>query len=81
MVGLLGSGDHTLKLWEVSTGRCVNTISLETTPDSVAFCPNQELTLIAVAMYVYYVYTLYRQNALWYLYYKVCACMFMYVYM
>lgn len=51
IITLLGSSDNTLKLWEISTGRCVNTISLETTPDSVVFCPNQELTLVAVTVY------------------------------
>lgn len=36
-------------VWEVSTGRCVRTVAVGGTVRSVAWCPNQALSLVAVA--------------------------------
>ncbi|XP_017879423.1 ribosome biogenesis protein BOP1 homolog [Ceratina calcarata] len=44
-----GGDDMDLKIWEVATGRCVKTISCGGVIRSVAWCPNQSLSLIAVA--------------------------------
>lgn len=44
-----GSDDHTIKIWEVSTGRCIKTIDTKGVVRSVAWCPNPKLSLIAVA--------------------------------
>ncbi|XP_014249300.1 ribosome biogenesis protein BOP1 homolog [Cimex lectularius] len=43
------SDDGTLRLWEVSTGRNLRTVELGGIARSVAWCPNQALSLIAVA--------------------------------
>ncbi|XP_053989098.1 ribosome biogenesis protein BOP1 homolog [Hylaeus volcanicus] len=44
-----GGDDMDLKIWEVATGRCVKTVSCGGIIRSVAWCPNQSLSLIAVA--------------------------------
>ncbi|XP_076750011.1 ribosome biogenesis protein BOP1 homolog isoform X2 [Xylocopa sonorina] len=44
-----GGDDMNLKIWEVSTGRCVKSIPCGGIIRSVAWCPNQSLSLIAVA--------------------------------
>ncbi|KAL7026113.1 hypothetical protein ACKWTF_013795 [Chironomus riparius] len=44
-----GSDDHTIKIWEVATGRCIKTIDTKGVVRSVAWCPNPKISLIAVA--------------------------------
>lgn len=44
-----GSDDETVKIWEISTGRCIKTIKTKGVVRSVAWCPNPKLSLIAVA--------------------------------
>ncbi|KAK2580999.1 hypothetical protein KPH14_006052 [Odynerus spinipes] len=44
-----GGEDMTLKIWEVATGRCTKTIACGGVIRSVAWCPNQAISLIAVA--------------------------------
>ncbi|XP_012261074.2 ribosome biogenesis protein BOP1 homolog [Athalia rosae] len=44
-----GGDDMTLKIWEVATGRCVKSIPCGGIVRSVAWCPNQAISLIAVA--------------------------------
>ncbi|KFB50623.1 hypothetical protein ZHAS_00018947 [Anopheles sinensis] len=44
-----GSDDHTVKIWEISTARCIRTIPTGDIVRSVAWCPNSKITLIAVA--------------------------------
>ncbi|XP_076245264.1 ribosome biogenesis protein BOP1 homolog [Calliopsis andreniformis] len=44
-----GGDDMDLKIWEVATGRCLKTIPCGGIIRSVAWCPNQSLSLIAVA--------------------------------
>lgn len=44
-----GSDDGTVKVWEVATGRCMRTIIVGGTVRSVCWCPNQSLSLVAVA--------------------------------
>nr|CAD7403231.1 unnamed protein product [Timema cristinae] len=44
-----GSDDLTIKVWEVSTARCVRTIPAGGVVRCVSWCPNQALCLIAVA--------------------------------
>ncbi|KAL0127470.1 hypothetical protein PUN28_005626 [Cardiocondyla obscurior] len=44
-----GGDDMTLKIWEVSTGRCLKTIACGGVIRSVAWRPNQAVSLIAVA--------------------------------
>ena len=46
----VGSDDNTVKLWEVSTGRCMKTLKVDGTPHSIAFNPTRELSLVAVAV-------------------------------
>ncbi|XP_054279082.1 ribosome biogenesis protein BOP1 homolog [Macrosteles quadrilineatus] len=46
---LSGSDDLTVKVWEISTARCLKTIPVGGTVRSVAWCPNPALSLIAVA--------------------------------
>ncbi|XP_022342098.2 ribosome biogenesis protein bop1-A-like [Crassostrea virginica] len=51
-----GSDDGTVRFWEVSTGRCMKTITMETTSSenscirSVAWNPHPDVSLVAVAM-------------------------------
>ncbi|GAB1862748.1 Ribosome biogenesis protein BOP1 homolog [Camponotus japonicus] len=44
-----GGDDMLLKIWEVSTGRCLKTVPCGGVIRSVAWCPNQTISLIAVA--------------------------------
>ncbi|XP_076661307.1 ribosome biogenesis protein BOP1 homolog [Halictus rubicundus] len=44
-----GGDDMDLKIWEIATGRCVKTVPCGGVIRSVAWCPNQSLSLIAVA--------------------------------
>ncbi|XP_031828443.1 ribosome biogenesis protein BOP1 homolog [Nomia melanderi] len=44
-----GGDDMNLKIWEIATGRCVKTVFCGGVIRSVAWCPNQSLSLIAVA--------------------------------
>lgn len=44
-----GSDDQTIKIWEISTGRCIKTINTKGVVRSVAWCPNPKISLIAVA--------------------------------
>lgn len=44
-----GGDDMTLKIWEIATGRCIKTVPCGGTIRSVAWCPNQAISLIAVA--------------------------------
>ncbi|XP_074112143.1 ribosome biogenesis protein BOP1 homolog [Cotesia typhae] len=44
-----GGDDGNLKIWEVATGRCVKTVPCGATIRSVAWCPNEAISLIAVA--------------------------------
>uniref|UniRef100_A0A1Q3EX42 Ribosome biogenesis protein BOP1 homolog n=1 Tax=Culex tarsalis TaxID=7177 RepID=A0A1Q3EX42_CULTA len=44
-----GSDDQTIKIWEVSTARCIKTIPTGDVVRSVAWCPNVKISLIAVA--------------------------------
>ncbi|KAJ3348632.1 Ribosome biogenesis protein 1 [Kappamyces sp. JEL0680] len=45
-----GSDDSTLKIWEIASGRCVNTISFGESVMAVAWNPNRALSLVAVAV-------------------------------
>eukprot|EP00879_Flechtneria_rotunda_P030269 GHRR01032882.1.p1 GENE.GHRR01032882.1~~GHRR01032882.1.p1 ORF type:complete len:236 (+),score=78.98 GHRR01032882.1:681-1388(+) len=45
-----GSDDGTVRLWEVSTGRCCKISKLDGPVSSVAWCPNPALQLIAAAV-------------------------------
>lgn len=49
-VPLLVCDDCTLKMWEVSTGRCIKTIPLSGKASSVQFSPHPEMSVIAVAV-------------------------------
>ncbi|PAV90455.1 hypothetical protein WR25_14603 isoform L [Diploscapter pachys] len=44
-----GGADGTVKIWMIDMGRCVKTFKVEGPVTSVAFCPNAELTLLAVS--------------------------------
>lgn len=44
-----GSDDQTVKIWEVSSARCIRTIPTGDVVRSVAWCPNSKISLIAVA--------------------------------
>ncbi|XP_058123678.1 ribosome biogenesis protein BOP1 homolog isoform X2 [Anopheles ziemanni] len=44
-----GSDDHTVKIWEISTARCIRTIPTGDIVRSVAWCPNSKISLMAVA--------------------------------
>ncbi|KAJ3039064.1 Ribosome biogenesis protein 1 [Rhizophlyctis rosea] len=46
---LIGSDDGTVRIWEVISGRCLNSWKLEETIQSVAWNPNRAVPLIAVA--------------------------------
>ncbi|XP_013404052.1 ribosome biogenesis protein bop1-B [Lingula anatina] len=45
-----GSDDHSVKLWEVSTGRCLNTVHIGGTVKSLAWNPNPALCLVSVCV-------------------------------
>lgn len=44
-----GSADGSVRVWEVSTGRCLKTWALQSRVKCVAWCPNQSLDILAVA--------------------------------
>ncbi|XP_058462630.1 ribosome biogenesis protein BOP1 homolog isoform X2 [Malaya genurostris] len=44
-----GSDDQTIKIWEISTARCIKTIETGDIVRSVAWCPNSKISLVAVA--------------------------------
>uniref|UniRef100_A0A182WLI9 Ribosome biogenesis protein BOP1 homolog n=1 Tax=Anopheles minimus TaxID=112268 RepID=A0A182WLI9_9DIPT len=44
-----GSDDKTVKIWEISTARCIRTIPTGDIVRSVAWCPNSKISLVAVA--------------------------------
>jgi ribosome biogenesis protein ERB1 len=44
-----GSDDMTVKVWEISTARCIKTVHTKDIVRSVAWCPNAKLSLIAIA--------------------------------
>jgi ribosome biogenesis protein ERB1 len=44
-----GSDDRKIKIWEISTGRCIKTIETDGINRSVAWCTNEKISLIAVA--------------------------------
>ncbi|XP_058065929.1 ribosome biogenesis protein BOP1 homolog [Anopheles bellator] len=46
---LTGSDDHTVKIWEIATARCIRTIPTGDIVRSVAWCPNGKISLVAVA--------------------------------
>lgn len=45
-----GSDDGTVRIWEVLTGRCMKTFKFEHAVKGVAWCPNQSISLVAVAV-------------------------------
>jgi len=45
-----GSDDGTCKIWELQTGRCLKTFDVGGVVKSVAWCPNQALSLVAVTV-------------------------------
>lgn len=45
-----GSHDCTVRLWEVTTGRCVRILPFPSKPLTVAFSPNARHSLLAVAV-------------------------------
>lgn len=45
-----GSDDGTVRIWEVLTGRCLKTFKFEHPVKGVAWCPNQSICLVAVAV-------------------------------
>ncbi len=44
-----GSDDLSLKIWEISSGRCLNTFKTEEQIMCLAWNPNKDLSLIAIA--------------------------------
>lgn len=44
-----GSEDGSLKLWEVSTGRCLKTIQFEKPVKCCTWCPDNSVSIISVA--------------------------------
>ena len=44
-----GSDDGTLRLWEVATGRCIQTWDLQTPVSCLAWCPNPAICLLSAA--------------------------------
>ncbi|KAH9129931.1 hypothetical protein LEN26_008054 [Aphanomyces euteiches] len=44
-----GSEDHTVRLWEVETGRCLHTWNIGAIVQKVEWCPNKEHHVVAVA--------------------------------
>ncbi|XP_074118912.1 ribosome biogenesis protein BOP1 isoform X1 [Sminthopsis crassicaudata] len=45
-----GSDDHSVRLWEVNTGRCLKTIPVSGVVKSIAWNPNPAISLVAVAV-------------------------------
>lgn len=44
------SDDGTCKIWEIQSGRCLKTLELGEVVKSVAWCPNQALSIVAVTL-------------------------------
>ena len=53
---VFGSDDQTLKLWEVSTARCMKTLQMNAVIKDVAWNPNPTFSLIVVAVYVLFLH-------------------------
>lgn len=55
---MTGSDDGSVRFWEVSTGRCMKSITMETGSlgnmciRSVAWNPHPDVSLVAIAMYL-----------------------------
>eukprot|EP00929_Paragymnodinium_shiwhaense_P050506 TRINITY_DN2541_c0_g1_i1.p1 TRINITY_DN2541_c0_g1~~TRINITY_DN2541_c0_g1_i1.p1 ORF type:complete len:740 (-),score=206.06 TRINITY_DN2541_c0_g1_i1:189-2408(-) len=49
------SGDKTLRIWEVSTGRCFHTIQFEDTATAVAWNPVHHILAVAAQEHIYFV--------------------------
>ncbi|RIB16015.1 ribosome biogenesis protein ERB1 [Gigaspora rosea] len=47
---LSGSDDKTIRMWEITTGRCVKTWDMDEIVHSVAWCPNKDICAFAVAI-------------------------------
>ena len=45
-----GSDDQTVRLWEVSTGRCMSTLNMAGKVSAVVWNPNETVSLVAVAV-------------------------------
>uniref|UniRef100_T1J4W3 Ribosome biogenesis protein BOP1 homolog n=1 Tax=Strigamia maritima TaxID=126957 RepID=T1J4W3_STRMM len=45
-----GSDDNTIKFWEVSTRRCLRTMKVSGSVQSIAWCPNANACLVAAAV-------------------------------
>ncbi|KAM9097831.1 ribosome biogenesis protein BOP1 [Sarcophilus harrisii] len=45
-----GSDDHSVRLWEVNTGRCLKTVPVSGVVKSIAWNPNPAISLVAVAV-------------------------------
>lgn len=46
----LGSSDKTLRFWEVVSGRCMKTIRVEDTVNSVEWNPMESVPIVAAAV-------------------------------
>ncbi|EDQ89285.1 block of proliferation 1 [Monosiga brevicollis MX1] len=44
-----GSDDKTIRVWEISTGRCVRVVTVDAEVNMVAWCPNAGVSIVAVA--------------------------------
>jgi ribosome biogenesis protein ERB1 len=44
------ASDGSIKVWEVSTGRCVRTVTLHANPVALSFCPSATRTLLSIAV-------------------------------
>jgi len=53
--GLLftGSQDCSVRLWEISTGRCMRTVKFKFPVKDVAWNPNSSYSTVATAVYVF----------------------------
>ncbi|CAG8563581.1 23228_t:CDS:10 [Dentiscutata erythropus] len=49
---LSGSDDKTIRMWEITTGRCVKTWDVNEIVHSVAWCPNKDICAFAVAILI-----------------------------
>jgi len=45
-----GSSDHTVRVWHVDSGRCVRTFDVGGVVTCVAWCPNKQVCILAVAV-------------------------------
>ena len=59
VVSTAGSQDCSVRLWEVSTGRCMRTLQFEFPIRDVAWNPNSSYSAVAVAAYVSIVFDLF----------------------